>query len=246
MNLKWEDFKTFCSSRSVSMHELRLGSDYLLVAFDGPLSVQSKLSAESTEALDYETNFQSTANLSFTDSSGTPLARARVTKTGWHAQPHFIEFETSSSGSVFNQDKDLNDLGFTSIKFYDSSNVELVTQQDIDTSCVKTVIDWEPTHDYGLLGGEVRQHTATTENIRMWVTAFPDAAAFGYIPVEFIEGGANLRYASSNPIIVDGKAQKELLYTPGVGSNKIRFTIRHPAGIKHCISVELSIFKPGA
>ena len=82
------------------------------------------------------------------DVSGRVINRIAATEDGWHYQAHYIELTTGllSNGFV-NDDEDGNDLGFVTMKFYDSSDVELTTQLSIDSSCVKTVVDWMPDHD---------------------------------------------------------------------------------------------------
>ena len=242
MKLDWADFKTFCSTRSVPMHSTILPQYIMLLAFDGPLAVECTIYNGSADYTDYIDNYQSSANVSMTDSNGISLARTKITKSGWHYQIHGTEFTSAKLNSIYNKDEDGNDLGFTTIKYYDVNDVELVagTQAELDTDCVKTVFTWEPDQDIDVIGGVLEQPTPTTNDVRLWVTAIPDLPApNGSVP--FTTGGINLKYISGN-IDIDGKTAKTLPYNATYHTNKFRITVRHDAGDKYPVHMLFKIY----
>jgi len=178
------------------------------------------------------------------DSEGIPYAKTRMTKSGWHFQIHAIEFETSNLTSLYNKDKDEVDLGFATLKCYNSSDTELTVQGDCDTSCVYTVVTWEPDYDYEILGATIEQDAAPNTDVRMWVTAVPDLtpAQGGSIP--FGQGGINLRrMGSSGEVSIDGRTPKIMTYNATYHTNKFEILVRHNAGVKHTIILLTNIFK---
>lgn len=178
------------------------------------------------------------------DSDGSLLSRSKITTTGWSYQLHGLEFKTSQLNSVYSKKSNGTDFNFTTIKCYDAQGNQLITQESCDTDSVKTVIDWEPTHDYEIIGGMFKIASVPTEDIRLWVIGVPD------IPVEY--GGSkefasniNLKYIGiEEGVKADGRAPKYLQYNSELHTNKIRLILEHPAGVKHDIHMLLEIFKP--
>ena len=111
------------------------------------------------------------------DDGGAQLSRVKVAPSGWSFHYQGTEFETSRLDSIYNKDEAGDDLGFSTIKLYDAAGDEIVTQGAADTDCVKTVIDWEPTFDYYIIGGALRMPVATTEDIHAYVIGVPDIPA---------------------------------------------------------------------
>ena len=178
------------------------------------------------------------------DTDGVPLSRAKITKSGWHFQLHGVEFCTSGLASSFNEDADGNDLGFTSLKFYDGTDTELVagTQAELDTDCVKTVLDFEVDQDIEVIGGLVEQATTPTTNVRLWVLAIPDLTVAQGGSVPFTQGGVNLRYISGN-LDLDGKTPKLLPYNATYHTNKFQITVKHTAGENHILHILFEYFR---
>jgi len=178
------------------------------------------------------------------DVDGAPLQRTKITKTGWHFQLHGLEFCTSGLASGFNEDVDGNDLGFTSLKFYNSSDVELVagTQAELDANCVKTVYDIEIGQDIEVIGGLIEQPALPTTDVRMWVLAIPDLTVAQGGSVPFTQGGINLRYISGN-LDLDGKTPKLLPYSATYHTNKFRIIVKHNAGVIHPIHMLFKLFR---
>jgi hypothetical protein len=173
------------------------------------------------------------------DATGRPISRIAITQDGFAAQFHAIGFCTSKLNAVYNKDDAGNDLGFATAKFYDSEGVELTTQEDIDTDCVKTVISWMPTHDYDIVGGQLMQSGPPSTNIYLWVKALP-----GILNLMFAQGGMNLKLAGQGGIAdFDGRASKFLPYTGGAGTNKFQLIMKHDAGVQHELQLVFELFK---
>lgn len=180
------------------------------------------------------------------DMDGVKLARAKITRTGWHFQMQPIEITTSKLAGFYNKDMTESDLGFTTIKFYNSSDTELTagTQSELTANCVKTVIDWEPTQDIEVLGGTVYQSSAPATDVRAWVCAIPDltVAQGGSIP--FVDGGLNLKYMGiGNVVDIDGKTPKLLPYSATYHTSKFRLILRHSTGVQHTMMMIFKLFR---
>jgi len=174
-----------------------------------------------------------------TDATGRPIVRNAVTIEGWSAQFHAVGFCTSKLNALRNHGDDGNALGFATAKFYDDENNELTTQEDIDSECVKTVIDWMPSHDYEIVGGQLMQAQPPASNVYLWVKGLP-----GILNVMFAQGGLNLKLCGQGGIAdFDGRASKFLPYNSGAGTNKFQLILRHEAGVQHEVQLVLEIFK---
>jgi hypothetical protein len=177
------------------------------------------------------------------DTDGSPLQRIKVTATGWSYQLHGVEFKTSQLSSIHSKKADGTDFGFANIKCYDSDNDLIETQELADTDCVKTVIDWEPTHDYEIVGGMFKLASLPEVDVRLWVIGVPD------VPVEY--GGSkefvtsvNIKYIGlEEGVRADGRASKYLAHNAQYHTNKMRLVLKHPAGYKQDFQMIFEIFK---
>jgi hypothetical protein len=247
IQVNWTDFKSFIDSRSLPIQYIEFPKEYYLVGIDGPFQIKCLLDrapTNNTDLLDFENNYKAVGNTSFTDSNGAPLSRTKITRTGWHFQLHGVEFCTSQLNSTFNEDKDGNDLGFTTLKFYNSSNVELTagTQAELDANCIKTVLTWEPTEDIEIIGGVLEQPTPPTTNMRLWATAIPDLTPAQGGSVPFTTGGVNLRYISGN-LDLDGKTPKLLPYDATYHTNKFEIVVKHETGVINPVHMLFKVFR---
>ena len=254
LNVNWTQFKSFITSRGLSIQWLDLEDTYHLLAYDGLLILETQLNKklEETEILDFETNFKANGNkkLESLDSDGTSLNRVKITTTGWHYQLHGLEFETSKLNSNYSKRVDNSNYGFSSMKFYklvSESEVEIagddLNQTYLDANCVKTIIDWEPTHDVEIIGGMLKQSTGTTEDIRLWVVGVPDVSE-AYGGSKPFTTNINLKYIGiEEGVKVDGRAPKFLAYNATYHTSKIRLIFRHPAGHKHKLHMVFELFK---
>jgi hypothetical protein len=222
---------------------------YIITGIDGDFTFFTKIPKESpasADQTDFETNYKPAGNAVLVpkDTDGVHLSRTKITQSGWHFQLHGTEFITSKLNSAFNEDKDGNDLGFTTLKFYDSGDTELTagTQAELDANCVKTVFTWEPTQDIDVIGGLLEQPTPADEDIRMWIIAIPNLTPAQGGSVPFTQGGINLRYISGN-IDLDGKTAKSLPYDAVYHTNKFEITIKHSTGKQWPLHMLFKIFR---
>lgn len=181
-----------------------------------------------------------------TDTDGVPLSRTKITKTGWHFQAQTVEFVTSKLDSLYNHDMAGTDLGYATIKYYDDNDDEITspTQQNLDDDCVKTVIDWEPTHDIEIIGGTLYQSTVPTHDVRVWIIAVPDVSAMYGGSIPFAEGGLNLKHMGTGAIMdLDGKTPKLMKYDATYHTNKFRIVAKHTAGDQCPLMIVFKIFE---
>lgn len=184
------------------------------------------------------------------DAEGAAINRNKTTKTGWHYQPHWMEVKLGEHGhtngdyaGIYNCDEDEADLGFTTYKIYDSNGDEITLGAN-KLNAVKTVVEWEPDHDYEIIASKIFQKTAPTNDIRLWVKGVPDVPyAFGGSRI-FGQGGINLSMLGSGAAAdTDGRSSKELAYDATNHTNKFRITIRHNAGETHKFAILWELYK---
>ena len=184
------------------------------------------------------------------DSDGAPLQRSKITTTGWHYQLHGMEFETSKLNSVVSKKVDNTNYGFSVCKFYklDGEQEVEITGEDLnqvflDLNCIKTVIDWEPTHDLEIIGGMLKQQTPPASDLTLWVVGVPDVLeAYGGSKPFCVN--VNLKYMGiEEGVRVDGRAPKYLTYSTVYHTTKLRLMFRHAAGLKHKMHMIFELFK---
>lgn len=183
------------------------------------------------------------------DSSGRYLTRLATTIEGWHYQPHSIEFTTAKYGAVYNKKIDTSDfftesdLGFTTIKIYDSNNAEITSSAN-EANAVKTVIDWMPTHDYEIIGALYYQQIEPTNDIRLWVFGAPDVSSSYGGSIPFVQGGINLKHVGTgNGFSSDGRSSKYMAYNATYKTSKFRILLKHQAGLQHTGQIAWEIYK---
>lgn len=183
------------------------------------------------------------------DEDGRQITKHAATYRGWHYQAHSVQFEVNKLGSVYNKDRDGNDLGFTTMKVYDATGVELTTQADVDLYGVKTVCKWAPNFDLDIISGNVRQ--ATKESIDSYIyvdavvpTGYP--APYDKLYVPFTTGGINLKYIGADEQLkTDGRAGKTIKCSEGA---YFEITVNYEASVltnenRHELSVIFEIYK---
>lgn len=221
-------------------------SNYLGSLYDGMVIEGAALrimttSVLSTEQEDYIKNYFYTVNNkpmvmtldAAKDSDGSLISRTKIAPAGWHYQLHCVEVSTSVLNGFVNDKYDGTSYGFVTHKCYNAAGTLLTNQLNIDTECVKTVVDWEPTFDYELIGGSIYQDTVPISNVRFWIVAVPD------LPVSYggsvvFGSGINLKYVNiAGTVSMDGRSPKRLTYSATYHSNKLRLIFKHNAGYKH-------------
>lgn len=247
-NVDWVDLKNFVTSRSLSIQYLETNNAYQLWAFDGPMVFSCVLSKDSGEDhLDFENNYKANGNKSFSDIDGTPLARQKASKKGWSFWAVPIEFTTSSiGGSVYCKDSAGVDVPGITCKIYNGSNQEITDAglANINlTTCVKTVLDFEPAFDYEMIGGSLRINSNPSQDVRLWIVGAPDIPAQYGGSKEFASG-VNLKFlAPDSSFEIDGRVTKYVTYSAVTHSGKLRVILKHPAGLSLNIQVVIHTYR---
>ena len=244
IEVSWTEMKSFVDARSLSCQWLDIGDTYYITAIDGSFSLSCQILKDGgTPQTEFEASYKSAGNKTFTDADGSNLTRTKATKKGWTYHLCGIEFETSVLGSIYHKDVDGTDLGETTIKFYDNVDTEITTQGTADTDCVKTVLEFEPTYDYEIIGGTIKTEDAVTSDYRVWVIAVPDltpAQGGTKVMVENI----NLKFVDpNNGVEADGRASKLMTYDATYHTNKLQVTVKHPTGGKKKILLALELYR---
>jgi len=245
MRVEWDNFKSFVDDRRVSIQYVLIDDTYWLKAFDGLFALETTIYKKVTPDVggpqeDFENNYLSASNATFTDGDGSQLSRNKMAPKGWSYQIRAIELKTSSLNSLVNKDFEGTDDGFATLKFFDNLDVELTTQNDIDTDCVKTQLDWMPSWDYELLGGWMSMTATTTENIRLHAVGAP-----GLADIVMIQN-INARFlGQKETLTIDGRTPKRMKYdNPVPGTGKLRLMWLHNVGIQCDFQLTLEYYKP--
>jgi hypothetical protein len=176
------------------------------------------------------------------DTDGAAISRPKAAKKGWVFSLLDIEFKTAKIGSFYSKQKDGTDRTGIGIKFYDVNETE-ITSSENEANCVKTVVTFEPTYDYEVIGGQLQQIDKPVTDIRVWVIAVPDVP-YAYGGSREMIGGVNLKFIDpTDKIYADGRVAKLMSYSATYHTNKLEFTLKHEAGVQHDIMILLELFR---
>lgn len=179
------------------------------------------------------------------DSEGRQVHRVAAASKGWVYLADAIELETSKLNSLIYQNYDATSPSFVTLKFFNNSNVELTTQEDIDNYCTKTEIIFKPDFDYEVISGSVHHIEPPTSDVKIWVIG--GIIELGAAYVKQMVKGINLKFfSSSESVKTDGRASKFMKKTiDGVSyqGNQLKFIFKHDAGFKHKIMILLEYFR---
>ena len=169
------------------------------------------------------------------DTDGAQIVRNKAAKKGWSFWAIPFEITTSTlGGTLFCQLSDGTVIPWVTCKIYDANNNEITTAGVLNANlnqCVKTVIDFEPTFDYEIIGGAARISSNPSQDIRLWIVGAPDIPAQYGGSKEFASG-INLKFlAPDSSFDVDGRVTKFLTYNPATHQGKMRMILKHPAGL---------------
>jgi hypothetical protein len=181
------------------------------------------------------------------DIDGAMIVRMKAAKKGWSFWAVPVEITTSTiSGTIHCKTSDGNDIPWVNCKIYNASNVEITTPGLLDVNlatCVKTVIDFEPTFDYEIIGGALRINSNPSQDVRLWIVGAPD------IPAQFggskeFASGINLKFlAPDSSFEIDGRVTKYLIYNPVTHQGKMRLILKHPPGLQLNIQTVIHIYR---
>lgn len=247
MEINWSQFKSLVQTRSLLMQWLTVGDNYHLKCFDNSMEINCIIPLDrnvSSDTVDFEDNFKVSANkkLAQNDLDGAIIIRPKAAKAGWTYSLLPVEFLTSKLNSVISKKHDNTDRSGVTYKIYDGDNVEITTTEN-EINAVKTVVDFEPSFDYELIGGQIQQFVKPDSDIRLWVVGVPDVSE-AYGGTKEMVGGVNLKFIDpTDKIQADGRASKYMSYNATYHTNKLRIIIRHNAGIQHNLMLVLELFK---
>lgn len=255
MVLNWEDLKVLLDSGTFHWRHVELSNKYIVNAWDDKFTVKCSFFKNGSEALEYENAYKEQGSLqvnSIDSETGGIQFTPKFAPPGWKQQLFETEFETSTYGSVHEKNAENQDIGWSTLKFFkedgNGNEVECIDAADAIANCVRTDLEWMPDIDYMIKGGWIGQITPPAVNVYAWAQAAVLPDAYGGPQITFAEGGLNLAYVPAQSRAgLDGVAGSILKYGhpqlgPGVGSNKLRFILRHPTGFKHRFQVIMDIF----
>jgi len=247
------EFEINSSSIIITLHGITLdGTDQVNITFNGALSADSEaiLNAiilnHTGEPLPIIPNIVSLDGPK--DPDGRILTRQATTRDGWAYSPRSLDFYTSKYKSLYNRKHngagidDGTDMGDALMKFYDTNGTELVKAENesdadfqtrLDSSCIKTFVDFEPTFDIDIYGCKLMFESAPIDRAYLWAIVAPDVPeAYGGSKA-FMGGGMNLKMMLPKEIgYTDGKSSKLIRYDPVYHSGKIRLILKHSLGEK--------------
>jgi hypothetical protein len=180
------------------------------------------------------------------DIDGAQIVRIKAAKKGWSYWAIPIEITTSTLGaSLFLQDSTGTNIPWVTAKIYDADNNEITTAGVLNANlnqCVKTVIDFEPTFDFEIIGGSLRINSNPTQDVRLWIVGAPDIPA--PLGSKEFASGINLKFLSADsPLEIDGRVTKTLTYNPVTHQGKMRIMLKHPAGTQVNMQITVQIYR---
>lgn len=247
INVDWNTLKSFVDTRNLLMQYVDIDNAYYIVAQDDFFALYTvipkvAIAADDTDQYEFEQDYQLGANqkISKNDIDYAQLVRLKICKEGWHLYCKCVQFETSKLASVVDKKYDNTDMAHTKIKFYDANGTELTTQNEIDSSCVMTQVDFEPPYNYEIKGGELWTYADITSDIFCWLVGVPDISEELGGSVVFCNNW-NPRYGKYK--VVDGFTPKLLYYSAQYHTNKLRIIMRHNVGIQVKFCMVFNMFR---
>jgi hypothetical protein len=246
--LQWDDDGTMYTIWTYDSQEVLMCQIYKTEVSESATSVYSQIQND-LDKTDFETNYKSLGNkpLSQIDTDGAQIVRIKAAKRGWSFWALPIELTTSTiGGNIYAKDSNGSNINGVSCKIYDSSNVEITTPGLLGVNlsqCTKTVLDFEPTFDYEMIGGVLSINSNPTQDVRLWIIGAPDIDAIYGGSKEFISG-TNLKFlAPDSTFDVDGRVTKYVSYNATDHRGKLRILIRHPAGLEVNMQITLHTYR---
>lgn len=261
--VSWPIIKNFCDERYKALNWIDYGDHYLIICCDGDITVQHKMvkNGSVSDVTDFETNYKNISNVvvNQTDRDGATYTRPKTTDQGWRYEPRCLDFYTSKHLSLYNRKHhgggilDGTDYGDASLKFYDSSDVQLVqggAESDVDfqtrltANCTKTIMEWQAAYDMDLIGGILQLKDTPMGDAYFWCIVAPDIPEELGGSIPFFASGLNLHFYQSGTIhYYDGRGAKRFLYDPVYNSNKFHFVLKHQLGEQVGMQIIIDQFK---
>lgn len=238
IKLDWTTFKAQVTQGGLPYRYISQDNIYFIYAVDGQFEYETSIAQEdpaNSDQTDFEANFKTSAFPTFSqfDTDGAGIVRLKAAKKGWSFWAVPVEITTSTLGTLYCKTSDGSDIPWINCKIYNGSSVEITTPGILDANlatCVKTVVDFEPTFDFEIIGGALRINSNPAQDIRLWIVGAPD------IPAQFggskeFASGINLKFlAPDSSFEIDGRVTKFLAYNDVTHQGKMRIILKHPAG----------------
>jgi hypothetical protein len=129
-----------------------------------------------------------------------------------------------------------SDYGDATITLKDAQG-NVVSDPDQLETVVRTVLDWEPHYNYEIISGRIDIPSDLRDGMTdLWYVSaigVPDYPPEYYGSIPFIND-VNVEAITTQQVQADGRAISYMPYClNGIpGTNKLRFTIKHPAGVR--------------
>lgn len=181
---------------------------------------------------DFETNFKSTGNALLVPHAldGRPNIRTTTASKTHNFNLKVFSFVPGDHTKLINKAADFTDAGDVTMICYDV-NGNVTTNQ---SSAVKTVLDWEPTYNYEIIGGWMDIPSGIAGGTQgQWyfqVVGVPDVPSYMGGTIPFIYP-TDMALIYSAQIVSNGRASQYLTYNATYHTNKLRWIMRHPANV---------------
>jgi hypothetical protein len=198
------------------------------------------------------------------DAEGRQYTRNVITEPTWHYSPRSFDFYTAKRNSLYNRthycgaaDNDATidaspDMGDAALKFYDATNTLLVQgaeESDADfqirltANCYKTVLEFEPTFNYDIMGAKLQFRNTPADRAYFWFVAAPDVPAAYGGNVVFMGGGMNISFFPDRGYFeCDGKSVSRVTYDGTYHSGKVALITKHNVGVQIGVQLILQFY----
>jgi hypothetical protein len=178
------------------------------------------------------------------DDQGRQTLRIASAKAGWSYIAKFIEWETSTIGSLKSRNSLNQNTSCCSIKFYDSNNSE-ITASENESTIIKTEITFKPPHDYEVIAGHIHQRSSPDTDI--YINVVGGILELGSNYTKEFTTGLNLYFMGADEQIeTDGRSSKFMAKDiNGVPyqANQFKIICYHNAGVKHKIMIAFEYYR---
>jgi hypothetical protein len=231
---------------SVYWYPLYTDETFMINIRNGNLCLSDGLKTYKTpeENEAFLSNVNVNVNYNNKDIDGAQIVRVKAAKKGWTYGAIPFELSTAKFDSLWAHDLSGNLRADICVRFYNAAG-EQITDASLESTIVRTVVDFEPTYDYEIIGGVLRleEDILPPNNCRLWIVAVPDIPAVLGGSKE-MTAGVNLRFlAPQNEFKVDGRVSKLLSYSSTYHTNKLRFILVHEPGMHASLSVTIELYR---
>lgn len=252
ISVSWDECKRLIAT-GLRYRYVNVLDGYEVLLNDGSIVMQCHL--KSGDADEFDASYKAGAQdmLFFVDSDGSNVVQPKTTRAGWRYEPRNINIKTGTLNSLHNTDPDDNDIGDAVERFFDATGTELTQggaetdaafQGRLTANCVVTAIDFQPTFDIDLIGGDFSIADTPTAPVYMHALLAPDIPVGMGGSVPFANGGFDLASLRTGIVrIFDGRGVKSIPYDPVYNSNKLRVTMRHSLGEVVRVQITVDLFK---